>query len=519
MGRTRTLVALIFAGAAGGVAPPSAGATGGAALPTATTLAARDPAALQAALSAAIAAGAPTFTVPPGLYNFSSIGLSLHIYNARDMLIDGTGAELTFTGGAGFRVTNATRVELRGFTVDADPWFSSQGVVRDGARDGKWFNYTVDVEPGFPPPRLGARTVFWHSANRSMMHAQVETTTVVFSAVPLGGGAWRVGTSFYGNPAFEVPDGALTTATPVSGDMCTCLNCSAVVFRSWRVWGSAGMAFRELGGEGGNTYDDLLVARRPGTTRLLASSIDVLHSTSNARGPTLVNSRIGFAGDDLFAVHCELAIFWARAGAASVVVIDTGGAGARVIPHAAPGDALAFYNLSETMEPLGRAKVARVDVVTDTAVLADAARAWDVITKDLKVWVRDFRADAQVLLVTFAAPLDARLGNASALVQFDGRCGAGARIEGSELRETTGGVRFKAPNATMANSSLTNAYGVRYLPEVFWTQSMASGGLLEDSALSECGCAFAAPHCIELPPFGVPGLVVRGVNVTPAECT
>jgi len=476
-----------------------------------------DPAALQAALAAAIAAGAPSFTVAPLLYNFSAT--SLHVYNARDMLIDGTGAELTFAGGAGFRVTNATRVELRGFAVDADPFFSSQGVVRDGSRDGKWFNYTLDVEEGFPPPQVNARTVFWHAANRSMMHAQVETTTVVFDAAPLGGGAWRLGTSFYGNPALAVPDGALGTVTPVSGDMCTCLNCDAVVFRGWRVWGSAGMAFRELGGAGGNTYADLVVGRRPGTTRLLASSIDVLHSTSNARGPALVDSRVGFAGDDLFAVHCELGVFWVRAGAAEAVVIDTGGAGARVITHAAAGDEVAFYNLSDAMEPLGRAAVARVGIETDAAVVADAARAWEAITVGRGLWVRDFRADALVLRVAFAAPLPAALGNLSALVQLDARCGAGARIENSSLRETTGGVRFKAPNATMVGSTLANAYGVRYLPELFWTQSMASGGLLANSTISECGCAFAAPHCIEVPPFGVPGLAVEGVRVAPAECT
>lgn len=144
MATQRTLAAALFSAsvACAGVSPAGVRARG-------------DPAALQAALAAAIAAGAPSFIVEPLLYNFSAT--SLHIYGARDMLIDGTGAEITFAGGAGFRVTNATRVELRGFEVDADPFFSSQGVVRDGSRDGKWFNYTLGVEEGVPPPALHAR--------------------------------------------------------------------------------------------------------------------------------------------------------------------------------------------------------------------------------------------------------------------------------------------------------------------------------------------------------------------------
>lgn len=475
-----------------------------------------DPALLQAQLSQAISRGSPFLAIAPALYNFS--GASLIISNAASLTVDLRGSELTFSpaSDAGIRIANASNLTLVGPVIDSAPFFSSQGVVSAGVRDGKWFNYTFAVEAGFPPPVLGGRTVFWHAENRTMVHAQVETTTTAMSLAETSPGVYAVATSFFGNPTLTVPLPCLGSITPVHADLVTCVNCSAVRYLDWAVYGSAGMAFLEIAGDGGNVYENVSVVRRPGTTRLLASSIDVLHSTGMAAGPALLDSELSAAGDDLFAVHCELGILWWRAADATAYVIDTAGAGTEALRGNVAGAELQFYALNTTMEGLASATVRSAVAVTDPALLAAAAGAQAHIEQTLHTPIRDF--PVSLFRVDFAAPLPPYLGNFSAMVQNNRRCGAGARVERSYLHDTTGGMRLKAAGVSVVNSTVRNAYGMRMLPELFWTQSMSANVSLRNNVLTGCGCAPHVPHAIEFLPGEVPGLELVNNSVLPPEC-
>ena len=69
---------------------------------------------------------------------------------AASLTVDLRGSELTFSpaSDAGIRIANASNLTLVGPVIDSAPFFSSQGVVSAGVRDGKWCNYTFAVEAG-----------------------------------------------------------------------------------------------------------------------------------------------------------------------------------------------------------------------------------------------------------------------------------------------------------------------------------------------------------------------------------
>ena len=145
-----------------------------------------DAAALQRAVAAAVASGAPSFTVPPGVYNFSALPAgaapTLAITNASDFtLASGGEVEFVFPPLGGLRVAHSARVALAGpFRVDAWPPFTTQGVVRGGTRDGVWFNFTLQLEPGYEldPARFidnaagGSRAIFFDPATRRFLPGQ-----------------------------------------------------------------------------------------------------------------------------------------------------------------------------------------------------------------------------------------------------------------------------------------------------------------------------------------------------------
>ncbi len=518
-------VAAFLAGGSGageeaGIAPPP---------PAAAAAAPPSPAALLAAIAAAIAAGQPSYTVPPGVYNFSTLPQTVLSFSApHDFTLSAQGATFLIRPGQGFSITDAVNSSFLGFTVDTDPLFFTQGVVSRVSRapDG-YVTYDLAVEAGYPSldepifQQEGTRkTIFWDAPSRTIFHQQVQTTTAVHNLTALGGGVWRVVTWMGGVSAnFTPPEGCLGTISPVLAPAILAVNCSGLLVEDVTLHGSSAMGYLEMGGAGGSTLRRWNATRAPGTTRLLATSLDGVHSTSVAAGMTLVDSEVSFAADDLFAVHCELGIAWGAppdGAGASLYIIDTGGAQARTVANLTAGDALSFFELSETMDPMGTATVAAVSVVANATLQAEAAAASADIAREKHITVRDVSSAALLLRMDFAAPLPpAFLPRFAAMVQSDARCGRGTRVVNTSLHDTTGGMRLKGVDVTVQGCALSRAYGMRMLPEVFWTQSVSVNVTIEDNVFTTTGHAPAAPDSIAYTNDTCPGLVLRNNTFLP----
>jgi len=485
-----------------------------------------DPAALQSAVSAAIAARAQSFTVASGLYNFTNLPAgTLELVNASDFaLLSGGDVEFVFPPHGGLRVKSSARVGLVGpFTIDAWPPFTTQGVVSDGIRSGKWFNFTLTLDAGFeldPSRFVPSRAIFFDPATRRYLPNQVLCVTSALAAAPLSGAAdvWTISVTFSCNPTLHVPDGSLCALTPSSGGPAVLIeNSSRVDVRDLTSHASAGFTLLEMGGDGGNTYTRFNAVRRPGSARLMVSAADVFHSTAVLTGASIFHSELSFAADDLFAVHCELGILWRRVNATAFYVIDTsapppGGYG---LPQALPGDDLLFYNMSEAMEQVGVATLESLAPVTNASLIAEAAQAAAYIHDVLHITMRPFPVN--LLIARLVSPGLPLLRDYGALVELTSRCGAGTLVDSSYLHDTNGGMRLKGTRVTVQNSVVENAYGVRMLPELFWTQSVSSNITIANITLRGCGCSANAPHAIEYND-DIVGLTLVNNTVLPPNC-
>ena len=135
----------------------------------------------------------------------------------------------------------------------------------------------------------------------------------------------------------------------------------------------------------------------------------------------------------------------------------------------------------------------------------------------LHITLRAF--SVSLLLADLAPPgLPPALADYAALVELPARCGAGTLVRNSYLHDTAGGMRLKGSRVTVRDTVVENAYGMRMLPELFWTQSVSANVTLEDNVLRRCGCTALAPHAIEYNP-DIVGLQLRNNTVLPASCT
>lgn len=104
---------------------------------------------LQAALDAAVASGAPSYTLAPDATYYQNAS-ALTISAARRFLIDGAGATLVFAPGAGVLFDMAADVEFRNVTVRYEPPCFSQGAVV--AIDRGAATVDVRVDAGYAAP-------------------------------------------------------------------------------------------------------------------------------------------------------------------------------------------------------------------------------------------------------------------------------------------------------------------------------------------------------------------------------
>lgn len=478
-----------------------------------------DPASLQRAVTAAVSSGAPSVTVAPGIYNFSSGQATLEIVGASNFsLVSGGDVEFIFPPVGGLRVTHALGVSLTGpFVFDAWPPFTTQGVIKDGVRDGKWFNFTLTLDADYeldPIRFTPSRAIFFDPSTRLYLPNQVLAVTSALAAKPLGSGVWRMSVTFSANPTLSVPDGSLCALTPTPGGPVIVIeNSTALVATDLTSHAAPGFTLLEIGGGGGHTYTRFNAVRRNGSTRLMVSGADVFHSTAVGAGPTLEDSELSFAADDLFAVHCELGILWRRVNSTAFYIIDTGG-GKYGLSRARVGDTLDFYSLTADMGKVGASVLSEVSLVTNASLIAEAEKAAAYIHDVLHVTLRPF--SVTLFLMQFRSPL--LLNDYAALVELPSQCGAGTVVRNSHLHDTNGGMRLKGSRVTVENVLLERAYGMRMLPELFWTQSVSSNITLADNQLRDCGCTTLAPHAIEYNP-DITGLSLVNNSVTPVNCT
>lgn len=89
------------------------------------------------------------------------------------------------------------------------------------------------------------------------------------------------------------------------------------------VHGGHNMGILEAGGQGGNTYLNVAVVRRPNSGHLLSVNADGFHSANAAAGATVRNAQVRHTGDDLLNITPRIMLVLAVYGS-NMLVLDPG---------------------------------------------------------------------------------------------------------------------------------------------------------------------------------------------------
>eukprot|EP00035_Acanthoeca_spectabilis_P013216 m.243037 g.243037 ORF g.243037 m.243037 type:complete len:523 (+) comp15832_c0_seq2:91-1659(+) len=363
---------------------------------------------LQADIQQAIDAGQHEYAVPfPAsgiVYDFGST--SLELANAVDFSLvfpppqsDGSRLTLVFDIGGGLKLTGCVRATVVGAVVDYHPTLA-QGTVVDTNFNDTPPTFTADFDPAFLAPNpsttpffnttQSVKVAFWDAQTRAILRENTSIpggiNTFAKTYTMLSG--WRYKISLSGN-LVQLPkaalEGKLVTVFPRGGRPSVLLsNCTACLVANVSIHGGSSMAVVDSDGGGGNTYTHLEISRSANSRsttagaavptreqgwsglppRLLSVNADGFHSTTNAVGPSLLDSEVAFTGDDLGNICCAMSVLLPPRSATALaqpaatqplapLFVDVGGN----LAHAVPGDLILFYNIS-TGATLGSATVA-----------------------------------------------------------------------------------------------------------------------------------------------------------------
>ena len=383
-------------------------------------------AALQAALDAAVAAGAPSFALPAGPVFFN--GANFNISGAGAMSIGGSASTvLMFEPGFGVAVSDASGTELHDFSIDYAPLPFVFGAVRAGANAS---GLVVDLDArSLAFEQLAARYPPHDTWPAAGLFRAGELVRPACSwgrptpATPLGGGeprAYAVACDGRGAEAGDI----FAAATRV-GITLSLSRCSAVAVRDVNVLAAGYMALTEFQGGGGNVYERVRVAP-PSADRPLGSNADGFHSSGAAVGPRLLNTTIRNLFDDYFNVHttAQLYIGPAQGGGAAAeshLVGDyqlfpggnTNYGTQTTMDRVLAGQALSFFPLNTFSYPplctATIASIARVEGAAADALLAAAYANASALAKKTpcsacEAGLNKYAA-AQLWNVSFSSPL------------------------------------------------------------------------------------------------------------------
>ncbi len=303
------------------------------------------PTPLQQALDAAIASGANSFSLQPSA-TYTQGASSLTI-TAANFALFGSNATLIFAPGYGVVVDRSLATTVQDLTVAYDPPSFTQGTVVASSPS----SFDIRLDAGFPLPNASFFTsvefkLQFFDPDTRQRPRQSACCVVTVGSGEVSPGVWRATEvpNGCGCPLPQLPSGAAPLATISSrifslgyqipegyrGGAWWVFNSSRVTTRNVALLGSGNFAFSEWGGEGGNVYDGVVLARAPG--HLLSSNTDGFHSFATGLGPTVIHSDLGWMGDDIMNIHNRVGL---------------------VLSPPLPGDIVRVVDVGDTPTPVG----------------------------------------------------------------------------------------------------------------------------------------------------------------------
>ncbi|CAN5780231.1 hypothetical protein BH09VER1_BH09VER1_17660 [soil metagenome] len=325
---------------------------------TPVTITPSNPSSVQAGVLAAYKAGDTTVVIPSGTYVFTATNTTYHLrwMAMKNLTIDATGCTFNFStrGKRSMQFQDCSNITFKGSTMIRSTIPSSQGTVQAVASNRRSIDVLIDT--GYPTDINSTYfTGLSHINVFDPTTRKIKPPELYMSgtAVPLVGNSVRFAISGSIPSVFPINVGdPVAWRGAVYPDL-DLNSCGSMHIQGVTIKGGTGMCFRELCGNGGNTYTDCTITypdtpSGATTAPLLASNADGMHSRSMRVGPTITNCHLEGMDDDGFALHGMYGLVY-EAPAANVIIADarpdTG-----TIEFARPGDVLRFYDLNGSFQ-------------------------------------------------------------------------------------------------------------------------------------------------------------------------
>jgi len=243
-------------------------------------------------------------------------------------------------------------------------------------------------------------------------------------------------------------------------------------------------------GQGGNTYEDVIISRRPGSDHLMSVNADGFHSAAPARGPTLQNCEIAYTGDDLLNITPRMLVVIGRLSNRTLVVVDP--EQGSVVREYARGDRVRLYRLNSHEVQAEVALSAGATRETDPALVALALAAPAKLNAEYgahlvpsvrftadDVWRLDFETDLPPAVQPYVS-----LGQCPAKGDF------GGSVRNSSLHDGYARVALlKASGTQFVGNAAARSGGIHVMPEQNWLEGALDlrNVSLVDNVLEACG--------------------------------
>jgi len=262
---------------------------------------------LQQLLNNAVTERAREITLPPGIYVLKAEDKAalIDLKGANDLLIEAKGVRLVgATLSTAVRLTDCSRITIRGLTIDYDPLPFTQGVVTGiNSKDGY---VDVAIDPGYPDTVDFTRCGIYDASTRQIKRDTAPTYSKGVERI--GERAVRVKVDEGGQRNLKVGDLFVLANGRQSPHGVVLDRCSEITLEDVTLWSAPVLGLFETGGAGANVYRQVSITPGPapaGATaaRLRSSVADGIHSSAVGKGPLIEGCLIEKMADDGIAIH------------------------------------------------------------------------------------------------------------------------------------------------------------------------------------------------------------------------
>ena len=264
----------------------------------------------------------------------------------------------------------------------------------------------------------------------------------------------------------------------------------SVTLENLNLYAGGFIGINEIDGAGPNTYRNVRIVRRPGTTRLIACNADMFNSSCMENGPRLLNCAMEYSGDDFINIHSFMGKVYTQPAPDRLCVDPV----ARRRDFLREGTLLHFYKYTRDRDYLGKRRVVSVEYKTievgEEETLFDKKPQWRLLygknsSTHGRIRVHDIILDKPIEI------------DSATIYMSDSHSGKDAVIRGNVLQHNLArGMRIQAPYATIEDNTVrkTHGYGISLVGMVsYWGEGtiphhcVVRNNLLEDTWLGAGG--------------------------------